>query len=52
MFAPDKPQLHVINHVKGEVMEGETRYSFIIIFTLVENFTLAYVLITFFPEMF
>lgn len=25
IFAPDKPQLHVINHVKGEVMEGETR---------------------------
>jgi enhancing lycopene biosynthesis protein 2 len=25
MFAPDKPQLHVINHLKGEPTEGETR---------------------------
>lgn len=24
-FAPDIPQLHVINHLKGEVAEGETR---------------------------
>ena len=24
-FAPDKPQLHVINHLTGEVAEGETR---------------------------
>lgn len=24
-FAPDKPQLHVINHLTGEVTEGETR---------------------------
>lgn len=24
-FAPDKPQLHVINHLTGEVSEGETR---------------------------
>ena len=24
-FAPDKPQMHVINHLKGEVSEGETR---------------------------
>lgn len=25
LFAPDKPQMHVIDHLKGEVMEGETR---------------------------
>ena len=25
IFAPDKPQLHVVNHLKGEPMEGETR---------------------------
>ncbi|XP_070539886.1 glutamine amidotransferase-like class 1 domain-containing protein 3, mitochondrial [Ptychodera flava] len=25
IFAPDKPQMHVINHNKGEPMEGETR---------------------------
>ncbi|NVK56990.1 MAG: isoprenoid biosynthesis glyoxalase ElbB [Alteromonadaceae bacterium] len=24
-FAPDKPQLHVINHLTGEVADGETR---------------------------
>jgi enhancing lycopene biosynthesis protein 2 len=24
-FAPDIPQMHVINHLKGEVVEGETR---------------------------
>ena len=24
-FAPDKPQMHVINHLKGEVAENETR---------------------------
>ncbi len=24
-FAPDKPQLHVVNHVTGEVVPGETR---------------------------
>ncbi|OFI33562.1 isoprenoid biosynthesis glyoxalase ElbB [Alteromonas lipolytica] len=24
-FAPDKPQLHVVNHLTGEVVEGESR---------------------------
>lgn len=25
MYAPDIPQMHVLNHAKGEVMENETR---------------------------
>ena len=25
VFAPDKPQMHVINHIKGEPVEGESR---------------------------
>lgn len=26
MFAPDVPQMHVINHIKGELSPGETRW--------------------------
>ena len=25
MYAPDIPQMHVLNHAKGDVMENETR---------------------------
>ena len=25
IYAPDVPQMHVLNHAKGEVAEGETR---------------------------
>lgn len=25
IYAPDIPQMHVLNHAKGEVAEGETR---------------------------
>lgn len=27
IYAPDIPQMHVLNHAKGEVTEGETRYG-------------------------
>ena len=27
IYAPDIPQMHVLNHAKGEVAEGETRYD-------------------------
>ena len=27
IYAPDIPQMHVLNHTKGEVTEGETRYG-------------------------
>lgn len=27
IYAPDIPQMHVLNHANGEVKEGETRYG-------------------------
>lgn len=27
IFAPDVPQMHVIDHIKGQPSEGETRYE-------------------------
>ena len=27
IYAPDIPQMHVLNHAKGEVAEGETRWD-------------------------